>query len=424
MSVVVIGLEHTKAPFELLERVTVPEPEVGKVLAALAATDNVQEVALVSTCLRTEIYAVVDRFHDAVDQATDLLADRALWDRDDLERHESVFFDRGVATHLFKIAAGLESAVPGETEVLGQVRRSLERATDEGTVGPVLTDLFRRAIQTGRKVRTETGIARGTTSFSHAAVELVAERLGSDLSGSRVVVLGAGSLGTGLVRVLLDDRRVHRPEAVTVLNRTPDRARALVSSLETDLELRAGGLEELSDALGRSSILFTAVESDAALVMPEHLGSMADRSLTIVDLGMPRNVDPAVADLAGVELVGIADLRDAVDRAVSERKAETTAATELVADEVSRYLEEQRGRGAAPVVVALRERLEEIRMAEIDRRSSDLGDLSDAQREAIDSLTRSMLAKLVHEPTVVLKESAGTPRGERLVESVRTLFGL
>ena len=424
MSVVVIGLEHTKAPFELLERVTVPEPEVGKVLSALAATDNVQEVALVSTCLRTEIYAVVDRFHDAVDQATDLLADRALWDRDDLERHESVFFDRGVATHLFKIAAGLESAVPGETEVLGQVRRSLERATDEGTAGPVLTDLFRRAVQTGRKVRTETGIARGTTSFSHAAVELVAERRGSDLGGAHVVVLGAGNLGAGLVRVLLDERRVNRPASVTVINRTHDRARALVSSIDSELEIRSGGLDDLEGALRHASVLFAAVESDTSLVTPRHLHAEAGRSLTIVDLGMPRNVDPAVGALAGVELVGIADLRDAVDRAVSERKAETAAATELVADEVSRYLEEQRGRGAAPVVVALRERLEEIRLAELDRRSGDLGDLSESQRQTIDSLTRSMLAKLVHEPTVVLKESAGTPRGERLVESVRTLFGL
>ena len=166
MSVVVIGLEHSKTPLDVLERVTVPDPEVGKVLAQLAAYENVREVALVSTCLRTEVYAVVDRFHDAVDDVTTLLADRSGLSAATVEDLESVYFDRGVASHLFKISAGLESAVPGETEVLGQVRRSLERAVDEGTAGPMLTSLFRHAVAAGRRVRSETGIARGTTSFS------------------------------------------------------------------------------------------------------------------------------------------------------------------------------------------------------------------------------------------------------------------
>ena len=155
---VVIGVEHTKTPLDILEAVTVGDAEVSKVLAQLAAYENVREVALVSTCLRTEIYAVVDRFHDAVDDVTALLADRAGCSPAIIEEHESVYFDRGVASHLFKIAAGLASAVPGETEVLGQVRRSFDRAVDEGTAGPMLTTLFRHAIQTGRRVRAETGI--------------------------------------------------------------------------------------------------------------------------------------------------------------------------------------------------------------------------------------------------------------------------
>jgi len=424
LSVVVIGLEHTKAPFELLERVTVPDPEVGKVLAELAATDNVREVALVSTCLRTEIYAVVDRFHDAVDQATDLLAQRASWDRDDVERHESVFFDRGVATHLFKIAAGLESAVPGETEVLGQVRRSIERAGDEGTAGPILQGLFRSAVQAGRRVRTDTGIARGTTSFSSAAVAVASDRLGGELSGAKVVVLGAGGLGAGVVAALSDPRQRERPGEVILINRTETTALEVVEGLDGDVPVRSAGLGDLRAALAGARLLVTAVETEDALVTTADLGEDGSADLLVIDLGMPRNVAPDVGELRHVDLVDISHLRDLVDRAMQERRGEVVAAGDIVSEEVSRYLEEQRGRGAAPVVVALRERLESIRTTELERRSSDFADLTPAQRDAVDSLTRSMLAKLVHEPTVMLKESAGTPRGERLVESVRALFGL
>ena len=171
-------------------------------------------------------------------------------------------------------------------------------------------------------------------------------------------------------------------------------------------------------------MLVTAVETDDALVTTADLGEDVSSDLLVIDLGMPRNVAPDVGELRHVDLVDISHLRDLVDRAMQERRGEVVAAGDIVSEEVSRYLEEQRGRGAAPVVVALRERLESIRTTELERRSSDLADLTPAQRDAVDSLTRSMLAKLVHEPTVMLKESAGTPRGERLVESVRALFGL
>jgi glutamyl-tRNA reductase len=424
MSVVVIGLEHETAPFELLERVAVPDSDAGKILATLSAHDNVHEVALLSTCLRTEIYAVVDRFHDAVDDVTELLAERAEGDRAAIEAHQIVFFDRGVATHLFKVAAGLESAVPGESEVLGQVRRSMERAAEEGSIGPTLSGLFSHAIQAGRKVRVETGIARGTTSFSYAAVQLAEAHLRGSLAGSRVVVVGAGALGAGTITALTDARRDELPGELVVVNRTDARAEALLEGLRAPIPVRAAPLDALVEELAGARLLITAVEADRPLVAEAQIGARAERPLLIVDLGMPRNVEGSVAALEGVELLDLSHLRSAVEQAVQERRSEIDAADAIVVEEVARYVEHQRGRGAAPIVVALRERLEALRTQELERRRAELDQLSPEARELLEGMTRSLLAKVAHEPTMALKESVGTPRGERLVEAARVFFGL
>jgi glutamyl-tRNA reductase len=424
MSVVVIGIEHTTSPFDLLEQVTVSDAEVGKILASLSAHDNVREVALLSTCLRTEIYAVVDRFHDAVEDFTGVLVERAEGDRDAIDEHQMVFFDRGVATHLFRVAAGLESAVPGESEVLGQVRRSLERASEEGSMGPILHGLFTHAIHTGRKVRVDTGIARGTTSFSYASVQLAEAHLRGGLAGSRVVVLGAGALGAGTVLALLDERRDELPGELVIVNRTGARAEEIVRDLTTSVPVRIASIDDLAAELVEARLLISAVESDSPVVDTTHVSDRADRPLLVVDLGMPRNVSPEVSEIAGVDVLGISHLQSAVQQAVEERRSEIDAAEAVVADEVARYVEDLRGRGAAPIVVGLRERLEDIRTTELERRGSDLNGLTPEQLEAVEALTRSMMAKVAHEPTIALKESVGTPRGERLVEAARVFFGL
>ena len=421
MAVVVIGLEHSRAPFDLLEQITVPDQEIGKVLTTLSAQENFREVALVSTCLRTEVYALVDRFHEAVDDVVKLLSERSGVSIDVLEEHQSVYFDRGVASHLFKVAAGLESAVPGETEVLGQVRRSMERAADEGTIGTSLTSLFRAAVSAGRKVRTETAISRGTMSFSHAAVEMADAHLAGDMVGAKVVVLGAGDLGAGVLGALVDTRRDVTPAEVVLLNRTVDTASDLVAGIDTTIELRFAGLEDLATELSGARLLITAVEAEAPIVTTDHIQG---GDLLVLDLGMPRNVAPEVADFPGIEVLDLGHLRTVVEQAREERRSEMTAAQEVVNEEVERFVEDQRGRGAAPIVVALRERLDAMRSAEIDRRAHELSAFTDEQRAIVEGLTRSLVAKIAHDPTMALKESAGTARGERLVEATRELFDL
>jgi glutamyl-tRNA reductase len=424
LSVVVVGLEHESAPLALLERCAVGDAAVPKLLGALVANANVEECVIVSTCLRTEVYAVVDRFHDAVEQVHELLAHSAGVDLAELEAHATVRFDDAVARHLFEVAAGLRSAVPGESEVLGQVRRAWERAVAEGASGPVLADLFRHAVHTGKRVRSETAIARGTTSFSHAAIELAEATLVGGLGGRRAVVLGAGELGRGLVAGLAALAPDSAPSEIVVLNRSVRGAQDLVARTSGDAPVVAGSLEEIAERVGTADVVFGAVDTDQHLVGPSDVAGRAGTPLLVVDLAVPRSVDPAVGDVAGVTLLGMEALRASVEGAMAERQSEAVHAFALVEEELDRYRSATRERGAAPVIAALRLRLEAERVQELDRRRPQFAGLSEEQWEQVDLATRSVLAKILHEPTVVLKDTAGTSRGERLVEALRLLFDL
>ena len=436
MSVVVVGIEHQQAPLDVLERVAMSDAEVAKTLGTLASWDNVHEVVVLSTCLRTELYVVVDRFHDAVDDMWGLLADRAGIPVAEVQECTAVRFDDDVATHLFSVAAGLESAVLGEGEVLGQVRRAWERARGERASGPVLAELFRSAVQAGKRVRAETAIARGTTSFAYAAVELAEARRPGGLTGAAVTVVGAGEMGGGVARALGQLPPDRRPSRVTVVNRSRERGRRLAASVPGPLAAGAVGTENLAEALAAADVAFTAVEAAGSHLVPAAMllaqpagpaqpaGSGRERPILVVDLGVPRNVEPAAAAVDGVTLLDMDDLRSAVGQAIDERRAEAALADAIVAEELARYRGAARARGAGPVIAALRSRMEDLRAAELERRRAQLGELSPEAWRQVDEATRAVLAKVLHDPSVVLRESAGTPRGERLVEALRALFGL
>ena len=412
MAVISVGVDHERASLALLAEVTIPEDDLHKVLAELTALDDLGEVVVLSTCLRTEVYAVIDRFHGALDAITAVLAGRAGVESTELAPSISVHFDRGVSAHLFAVAAGLRSAVPGETEVLGQVRRALERAVDEGTAGPELTELFRHALVAGRRARAETGIARGTTSFAHAAVAIAADELGT-LEGRSVVVVGAGQLATGVLDGLLEGRR-GAPEKIVVANRTVGAAMALA---ERDLErVSAIGLDDLAGAMVAADLVIAAVESPHPIVTTSLLGHV-NRPVLVIDLGMPSAVTADARDLPGVRLLDLAHLRDVVDAALHTRRGGFDAAEQIVTEEVERYLEQHRTRGAAPLVTSLRARLEALRAVELEG-------LEGVDRAVADRVTRSLVAKIAHDPTVALRESAGTERGRRLADAARALFDL
>ena len=417
MAFLSVGIDHEHAPLELLERITLPEERWASVLGHLSQLDNVHEAVVVSTCLRTEVYAVIDRFHGAVDDISAALAHFAQLDPQSLANQLTIHFDRGVPQHLFSVAAGLRSAVPGEFEVLGQLRRAIDVARDERVAGSELDDLFHRALAAGRKVRTDTQIARGTTSFAQATVELAAGEMGS-LTGRRVVVVGAGQLAVGVVRGLLDAE----VETVVVLNRTLATAEDFVASLD-DARASAGPLTDLRAQLATADLVICAAEAPDILIHASDIP--LDRGpLWLIDVAMPRVIDAAVSDHPHVVRRDIGDLRRVVEASLATRHGEMAAATDLVTAEVERFLRDRRERGAASIVTDLRDALENIRATEWERRRRDFDDLTDEQRERVDALTRTLLAKLAHGPSAALKESAGTDRGARLAEAARTLFDL
>jgi glutamyl-tRNA reductase len=419
VSVVVVGLNHRTVPLDLLERMTVPPARLAKALADLSGRDHVGEAVLLSTCHRTEVYTVAERFHGAVSDIRNFLGELAFAPPEEFSDHLYSYYDEAAAAHLFGVAAGLDSMVLGESEILGQVKWAWERARVEKMCGATLSGLFRHALETGKRARTETGIARHITSVPQAAVAMATERLGS-LTGRRVLVLGAGDMGEALA-VALASAGVAE---ILVANRSAPRARAVAK--------RVGGsavsLFELPDALAAADVLLTSTGSttpviDADDVAPV-LGARADRPLLIVDVAMPRDVAPSVAALDGVTLLDLEDLKGFAEAGVDERRREVAAVRVIIQDEVERYLERATERQVAPAVSALRERAEAVRLAELDRYRSRLEGLDDRQRDAVEALTRGIVGKLLHEPTVRLKDAAGGPKGERLAEALRELFGI
>ena len=427
MSVIVVGLEQKHAPLELLDRVSVTDADTGKALGRLRDQPNLSEAVLLSTCLRTEVYAVVERFHDGVAEIQEFLADVSGSSVDALGEYCTIRFDDDVTDHLFSVASGLDSAVLGESEVLGQVRRAWERAQGEQASGPVLGALFRHAVETGKRVRSETAIARGITSLSHGAVALAADRRPGGLAGARVLVVGAGEMGEGVAQALAGRGVDH----LVVANRTAERAEAVVAALPPGAadSVVSADLAGLGAMLGEADVVLTTVGTSHPIVdravLATAVAGRGDRGdLVVVDLGVPRNVQPEASALPGLVLLDMEDLRAAVAEAIGGRQDEVVAATGIVSDEVERYRAASRARDAAPIVSALRSRVEDARVTELERLRSKRSDLDEAQWEQVDAVTRSLVAKLLHQPTVTLKEAAGTPRGERLVEALRALFDL
>jgi glutamyl-tRNA reductase len=423
VSVVVIGLQHKQAPLSLLEAVAVGDADLYKVLAALSHRRNLQETVVLSTCLRTEVYSVVDRFHDAVAEVYEVLSEHSGVSTDELAARATVRFDDDVTSHLFSVTAGLESTVLGESEVVGQVRRAFEHAQEEGVCGPVLSALFQHALQTGKRVRTETGIARGTTSFAHAAVTVARGEDGGGLRDKRVVVVGAGEMGLGVSRALCDIPAASAPRSIVVVSRSLARAEELVREAACGSKLRAGALEGVHAELAQADVVLSAVAAESHVLRAAHFSGVAGPML-VVDLGVPRNVDPAVGTLPTVTLLDMDTLSASVSRALGDREEESVAARAIIADEVERFRTASRQRGAAPVIAALRARLESMRVSELERHRAQLADLTEGEWEQVDVATRAAMAKMLHEPTMLLKETAGTPRGERLVEALRILFDL
>jgi glutamyl-tRNA reductase len=420
MSIVVIGVNHHTSPLSLLERLNVSPVDLPKAIGGLVSRVNVREAVILSTCNRTEVYAVAERFHGAYADIRDFFCELGDLDPDELHPHLYSQHDASAVAHLFEVAAGLDSAVLGETEILGQVRGAWESAQAEGGAKATLNLLFRHALETGKRARTETAISRSTASVSSAAVEMANERLGA-IAGKRVLVVGAGEMGEGVAIALV---RAGATD-ITVTNRTHQRA--------LDLAHRVGGsvvpYDELPIALVDADVLLTCSRAgtivvDTDLVAEARRGLGAGQPMLIVDIAVPRNVDSAVAQIPGVTLLDLDDLRDWAAKGIELRNNEADHVRAIVGEEVERFGIETTARQAAPLVSLLHERGEQIRTSELDRFASKLAGLTDAQRATVEALTKGIVAKLLHQPSIRLKDDAGTPKGERNAAAVRDMFDL
>jgi len=413
VSVVVVGLSHRTAPVSVLESASVPVDDLGKALDELHRAETISEVLLLSTCNRIEVYADVARFHPAVAEISAVLARRAGVPVADLADHLYVHFAEAAAEHMFAVAAGLDSMVVGESQILGQLRAAYALGTDAGSVGSVLHDLAQSALRVGKRVHTDTGIDRAGASIMAVALERATEILGT-LDGRRVVIVGAGAMGALAGATL---QRQTRDLEVVVANRGAERADRLAASLGA----RAVGLGDLPAVLADADLLISSTGSTGLVVETAALETRDRRPLVVLDLALPRDVDPAVAELPGVTYIDLDALRTS-GAMVSD--SEVAAASAIVAEELGSYLADQQQLAVAPTVTALRARANQVIDAELARLNARLPGVDDHVRREIADGVRRAVEKVLHAPTVRVKELASMPGGDRYANALRELFDL
>jgi glutamyl-tRNA reductase len=421
MSVLVVGLNHRTAPVTLLERAAVQPAELAGVLTTLLGGRHVAECAVVSTCNRVEVYAAVSSFHGGLHDVGDVLAERIGMELPNLADHLYVHHGDDAVKHLFTVAAGLDSLVVGEAQILGQIRNSYSAAVEHGSPGRVLHELMQQALRAGKRVHAETAIDRAGQSIVTLALD-VGQRATGSVEGRHALIVGAGSMGA-LAAATLRRLGIGR---LTVANRTTGNAKSLAMTVDADVI----GLDEVDAALAEADIVVSAtattgvvITADAVTAAQEKRGG---RPLLILDLAVPKDVHPAVGWVPGVTVVDIERLRREVAEATGAYTvaADVEAARTIVDEEVRGFLAWERSSDVAPTVAALRARADEVVATELARLSTRLGALDPTDRAEVEKSVRRVVSRLLHMPTVRVKELAEQPGGHAYADALRELFGL
>jgi glutamyl-tRNA reductase len=415
MSVLVVGMSHKSAPVALLEQVALDGDSVNKLIDEVAACEHVTEATVIATCNRIEIYADVDRFHGSVEEVSRLLIERAGESTEAMLPHLYVHYDDGAVSHLFQVVAGLDSMAIGEGQILGQTRDALSAGQEIGTVGPALNVLFQQALRVGKRARAETDIDRAAPSLVTAALDRSHAAVGG-LAGKRVLVLGAGAMA-GLATATVAARGAG---SVAVVNRTPGNAERLAR----EYGARSAALAELGAELALADVVVSCTGAAGVLVTREMVAAATTdgRELAIVDLALPHDVEPSAADLPGVTLVNLTQLAD--ELRASEAGQEVEAVRQIVAQEVAAFLSARRQASVTPTVVALRSMATSVVDAEMERLSGRLPDLDDATRAEVLHTVRRVADKLLHQPTVRVKELANEDGAVSYADALAKLFAL
>ncbi|MGW4405078.1 glutamyl-tRNA reductase [Nonomuraea sp. NPDC004702] len=405
MSVLAIGLSHRTAPVALLERVSVTGDALVKLLHDVQQDTSVAEAMVISTCNRVEIYVTVDRFHAAVTSISGLLAVHSGVPADELTPHLYVHYEERAVEHLFSMVCGLDSMAVGEGQILGQVRQALKLAQKHGTVGATLNELTQQALRVGKRAHTDTGIDQAGPSLVSAGLALA-----GDLAGRRALVVGAGSMSS-LAAVTLQRAGV---TDIVVANRTYERGARLAESVGGRAVAFAAVREELADA----DIVITCTGAGRHVITPD----MLTRGAFLLDLALPHDIDPAVREVPGVTLV---DLETIQESGVGSRGGDAVESVRaLVAEELNAYLDAARAARVTPTVVALRSKAAGVVESELGRLMMRMPDLDDKARDEIAMTVQRVVDKLLHEPTVRVKQLAAGPGGDHYAEALRELFNL
>lgn len=413
MTYLAVGLNHRSAPTELLENLTLGADVVPKALSELTSHSFVNEAVVLSTCNRIEFYVHAERFHDGFRVCRDALSVLSGIETDHFGDYLYVHHASDAVEHLFKVAAGLDSVVLGEHEILGQVRSSWETARSEGASSALLNPLFEHAIAAGRRVRTDTAIGERTVSLAHSAVELAEDRL-SDLSGKSVLVVGSGEVGASVADALSR----HGVGELLVCNRTLDTAESLANRIGGSA--RAFG--DLNSLVPDADVIITATGASGYIIESDMFNDRSDRVL-VMDLAMPRDVSPNVMALDWIDLVVLADLQAFANANISERQVAAESARNLLDEEMERYRRTITSAEVRPLLASLYRSAEADRVREVQRLHKH-HELTDQQWEAVEATTKAVVAKLLHSPSSAVRQAAGTHRGDRLAEAIRELFDL
>ena len=438
MSVLIVGLSHRSAPVATLERAAVSGDPLGKLLRDVYEAEPVAGTFVVSTCNRVEIYAEVDKFHAALSAISDLLARHSGIPLAELTEHLYVRYEDRAVQHLLTVAAGLDSMVVGESQILGQVRQAIALAREQGTLSRALDGLGTLALRTAKRAHTETGIDRAGANLVSVGVGLAAAELrpagGGDapdpvhpLTGLQVLVVGAGSMSALAVAT------AHRLGAasIVVTNRTPERAERLAESVSgstagfADLTAALAGADLVISCTGAVGLVITAgMTAEAFRLRSAAGGEAGTQPLVMLDLALPHDVDRAAARLPGVSVLGL-DSLEAAGLAVAVTQADDVAAVRaIVAEELAARISARHAARVSPTVIALRAKAAEVVEAELDRLTGKLGPLDERAKAEISRAMQRVVGKLLHAPTVRVKELAGSPGGDSYEAALRVLFDL
>ena len=416
MSVLVVGVSHKTAPVSVLEQLALDDDAVVKLIREVTDSEHVLEATALATCNRIEIYAEVDRFHGSVEKVSRLLCEQAGHQPEEVVPHLYVHYDDGAVSHLFSVASGLDSMVVGEGQILGQTRDALRVGQETGTLGPALNALFQQALRVGKRAHAETDIDRAAPSLVTAALDRATEHVGP-VAGKRVVVVGAGAMASLAVATVA---RLGAAD-VAIANRTDAHAARLAQQYDgrvvplADLGTEIAAADILVSCTGAAGVVLSLAQVAAAR-------NHATEPLAVLDLALPHDVDPAVAELPGIDVVDLARLAEELRE--GETGSDIAAVRQIVAEEINAFLAARRSASVTPTVVALRTLAPGVVEAEVERLLLRLPELDPQARAEVELSIRRVADKLLHQPTVRVKELANETGAVSYAAALAELFAL